>query len=86
MSLENPKVPVATKKAIDYIDAFLQPGDPSPGDLRQQQYWQWTFTLGLEELAKDQRQVAGYRRWVAIPDRRRKRTSAIRDCGFQRIS
>ena len=50
MPLENPKNP--PEQAIDYIDAFLQPGDPSPDNLRQQQYWQWTFTLGLEELAK----------------------------------
>jgi len=51
MSLKNPqKAP--PKDAIDYIDAFLQPGDPSPRDLRQQQYWQWTFTLGLEEVER----------------------------------
>ena len=32
---------------------FFQPAI-SPGDLRQQQSWQWTFTIGLEELAKEQ--------------------------------
>jgi hypothetical protein len=58
MSLKNPKE-APPKEAIDDIDAFLQPGDPSPSDLRQQQYWQWTFTLGLEELAKDNAQLPG---------------------------
>jgi hypothetical protein len=59
MSLENPTVPDAVKDAIKYIDAFLQPGDPSLSDLRQQQYWQWTLTLGLEELAKANTQLLG---------------------------
>ncbi len=57
MPLENPKNP--PEQAIDYIDAFLQPGDPSPDNLRQQQYWQWTFTLGLEELAKANAKLPG---------------------------
>jgi hypothetical protein len=53
MSLEPVIVPEVVKGAINQLELFLSPGDPSPRDQGQQRYWQKVVTLGLQDLKED---------------------------------
>jgi hypothetical protein len=68
MSLIPVQVPDTVKSAVNQIEFFLRPGDPSPREQGQQRYWQRLTKLGLQELANGEMTIvpAGWRYLIAI--------------------
>jgi hypothetical protein len=68
MSLMPVEVPDNVKRAVDQIELFLSPGDPSHRERSQQRDWQRVMTLGLQDLANGQMGAspAGWRYLIGI--------------------